>query len=470
MIFLKKSTVISILFFLYATLVFTGTFASASDQLMETKKDLNRWPDPVIVSGSLLNTVVGKPIANLRLYAFNKGVFEPIRYQIDEMTEENGDWILTKGPLPNREMSNAAFDTWDKLLFMADDTGDRCQKEAWSQGYTEGIEIEMIDPLTNEKGWCYLLYFDDKPPARSSLPDYIQYDYETETIKTDYFGAQTIITENGEHSNFYKNLYVTEKAGGNGKNFVDRLKLRITIKMFFGSVTIRLTEGRLRGNTLAYKKGPIRLIKRLEQYVLLPGGVKAVRAVADITQYRNIGNSPITFQVPFRMDKLVSSLIIRSGTDYNENIIGSKIYNSKNLQGLLVDGKMDENDLNFDNSFDDWRLITGEFGTYMNRTIPSADVKKYVDIKMDLIDDLTKPNPPEEYPGSVGFIHHIFDVGNAPKGKYVMFLEFYMIPNFSMDDVTTYRNYVDNPIRIRVGRKEAKNQSLLIANLCKKYK
>ena len=89
---------------------------------------------------------------------------------------------------------------------------------------------------------------------------------------------------------------------------VDRLKLRITIKLFFGTMTLNLSEGRIKGDTLAYKRGPIRLIRRLEQYILLPGGIKILRVVADINQYRNIGNCPAIFQIPFRIDRLVSGV------------------------------------------------------------------------------------------------------------------------------------------------------------------
>jgi len=474
---IKKVFFPIILLFLITILSEQLTFnrtAKASPKATEISTDLRtikRWVDPVTVDGALLSEMQGLPIANLRLYAFRTGIFEPVRYQIDEMTGLNGDWILPEGPLPNAELGNSKFDPWDKLLFMADDTGDKADREKWVPGYSKGVEIEITDPLTREKGWAYLLYFDSDPPARSSLPPYVRYDFETETLDTDYVLGQSIITEDGKHSNYYKHLSIPESAGGNGKNFVDRLKVRATVKIFFGTITLRLNEGRIQGDTLAFKDGPIRLIRRLEQYVLLPTGIKVLRAVADINQYRNIGNCPIIFQIPFQMNYLVSSFVINFGTDYSENAFGAKIYNSNNLQGFLVDGKMDDNEKNnFNSSFDKWRLITGDIGTFMNRTIMAPEVEKHVIISMGLVDDLEKEFPPERYPGTIGCLWQEWDVGNAPKGKYTMFLEFYWVPNYTAGDESKYLNYTDNPIIIRVGENQAKNQPLIETNLCDKYR
>ncbi len=460
-----------ILFLSFTTILFAiNTFAQEVTEMTPAYKDLKRWPDPVIMAGSLLQEMHGRPVSHLRLYAFCNGRFEPIRYQVDEMTGEDGDWVLSEGPLSNEELGNETFDPWDKLLFMASDTGDRATKEIWTKGYTIAKEIEIVDPLTGEKGWCYLFYYASNPPPRSPLPDYIFYDYDTEILRTDYLCGQNIITEDGEHSNYYKYLIMPEKAGGNGKNMADRLKIRITIKLFFGSFTIKLSEGRIKGDTLAYKKGPIRLIRRLEQYVLLPGGIKVLRAVADINQFRNIGNCPAIFQLPFRMDRFVSSFALRTGTDYSKNAFGSMIYNSNNLEGIIVDGKMSEMEHNFNPAFDDWRLITGDIGTFMNRTVPFPEVKKHINITMGIIDDVDRPYPPEAYPGSIGYLWQESELGKAPKGRYVMFLEFYWIPNFKPGDQFKYLNYLDHPLKIRVDDQEAASQTILITNLGEKYK
>ncbi len=436
------------------------------------QKTLNRWVDPVIMDGGLVSEMTGLPIANMRLYVHKNGSFDPIRYQIDEMTEENGDWILPEGPIPNGELGNGEFNTWDMLIFMADDTGDKAAKEVWTSGYTKGIEIEVIDPLTKEKGWCYLLYFTSNPPARSSLPDYTTFDFEANTETSDYRQVEDIITEDGFRTTYYKSFSIPKQAGGNDKSFVDRLKIRVTVKMFFNTVTLKFSEENLKSRVLAYKRGPVRVIKRVEQYALLPGGIKVLRAVSDILQCRATATCPIIWQIPFRLDKVVSSLVMRFGTDYNKNVIGARVVNSSNPQGFLVDGKMDDDELNnFNPVFDKWRLITGDCGTFMTRTIPTQEILKHVKMSMGLIDDITQVYPPESDPGTIGYLYQDWDIGKAPKGTYYMFLDFYWVPNYKPGDEFKYTNYMDHPLKIQVGDQERTSQVLhYTTNLCKRYK
>jgi len=196
-----------------------------------------------------------------------------------------------------------------------------------------------------------------------------------------------------------------------------------------------------------------------------------MRAVSDVSLYRNISTAPVVFQVPFRLDRIVSSFFVQAGTDYNENAFGAKVYNSNNLQGFLVDGKMDDNESNnFNASFDEWRMITGDIGTFMSRTIPDPGAKKYVKASIGYLDDVTKEPPPERYLGTIGHIWQEWDVGKAPKGKYYIFLENYCIPYYKPGDEVEYMNYKDSPVHIYIKGRKGENQTVLIANLGKKYR
>ncbi len=445
-------------------------FSFDAEGAVIAKKTIGRYVDQVVVDGKLLQEISGVSLANLRVYSYRNGSFQPIRFQLDEMTADKGDWIFPEGPVANGELSNSKLDTWDKLILMVDDTGDKVSKEEWTDGYTKGVEVEVVDPLNGEKGWCYLLYFASNPPAKSALPDYFRFNYETNEEFSDYRYVRDIITKDGKRTTYYECFSIPKNAGGSGESFVDRLKIRPTIKIMFGKVTIRLSEEKVASNTIAYKRGPVRINKRLEQYAILPGGIKALRAITDIIQCRATATSPVLFQVPFKMNTIVTSFVLRIGTDYNKNAFGAKIYNSNNTEGLLVDGKMDANERNFNTAFDKWRLITGPCGTFMTRSIPSEEIMKYAKVKMGYIDDLTALDPPESTPGCIGYLYQDWDISAAPRGKYFMFLDFYWIPNFKKGEEVDYSNYMDHPVKIRVGEKEAGNQADLIANVGEKYK
>ena len=59
-----------------------------------------RFPDPVLIQGKSFPGITGGPLGNYRVYACRMGQFLPIRFQIDEMTEE-GDFIFPYGKLNN---------------------------------------------------------------------------------------------------------------------------------------------------------------------------------------------------------------------------------------------------------------------------------------------------------------------------------------------------------------------------------
>ena len=435
------------------------------------KKTLKRKVDPVIMDGKLASEIIGSPLEGLRLYAFRNGKFEPIRFQIDEMTGENGDWILYGGPVPNWDLSNGKFDTWDKLLFMAEDTGDKAPKEAWIPGYSRGSEIEVIDPLTGQKGWCYLFYFASNCPPRSNLPDYVKYDYNTETTQGSSYYYQYIITKDGLHSTYYKVMSLKGK-NGIGKNFVDRLKVRPTLKII-GALPIRFNEENLKSNVIAYKTGPVRAIRRVEQYVQI-AWMKSLRAVVDVMYYADVVTVPMIVTIPIRPSALGSSLVVRFGTDYAPNAFSDMYaYNSSNPKGFLINGKMDEAKKNFNPEFDSWRLVRGEQmgGAFMTRTIVNPKYRQYLKLKMGFIDDNTMKDSPENNPGLYGYMWQDWDISDIPSGKFCFcFLEFYGISPYKPGDEISYCNYMDHLLKIKSGNQESINRATLLPELGDRYK
>lgn len=456
----------------FVVFCFAGTaWMADADEQVQAEKNLRRRVDPVIMNGKLAGEILGCPVANLRLYASRDGVLEPIRFQIDEMTGENGDWILPQGPLPNADLSNGTFDPWDKLVFMAEDTGDRVTNDAWKKGCAKGAEIEVIDPLTNEKGWCYLLLFASSPPALSSLSNCVNYDYNNEILEADFWHLEYIITQDGLHSTFYKAICLKDEDGV-GPNFVDRLKARPTLKAALGALTFHFNEEMLKSDVLAYKIGAVRTIRRVEQYAQI-AGFKALRVVLDNMYARYVVTVPVTFRVPFKPSSVGMSIVIRFGTDYNPEIMaGSTICNSSNSRGFSINGKMDDGEEKFNPEFDNWRLIAGDRigGAFMTRTVLTPELRENIKITMGLTDDSSQKDPPETHPGLCGYLWQDWDLTRLPRGKYWLFLEFYGIRGWKSGDEVPYCNYLDHPVRIRVGSQESQSQPLVLPELGDRYR
>ena len=433
-------------------------------------KTLQRKIDPVIMEGALAREVIGCSVENLRLYAHRGGAFEPIPFQIDEMTGPDGDWIMTGGPVKSVDLSNGRFDEWDRLVFMAEDTGDRVSPATWTGQAERGSQIEVVDPLTGEKGWCTFLCFASDPPARATQPPYVRYDYDTEIFQSDIWGIEYIITEDGRHTTFYKRHWVTEAAGGTGENFVDRLKIRPRITAL--GIPIHLNEERLRSNVIAHHIGPVRLIRRVEQYVKI-GGLPAVRVVADVNYYRYGATVPVQFNVPItRPRRLGVTVVVRAGTDFGPVVLGSRAYSSVNPDGHLVDGKGTHVLFPHDPQKDIWSLTTGKWGTYMTRVFaPRELVEADVTFTMGMIDDLGFHDPPENFPGSVNFVFTEWDFSDVSRtGQHHLYLEFYSLPHYERGDEVRFLQYMDHPLRTRVGSRESASQPLLRPELEERYR
>jgi hypothetical protein len=236
-------------------------------------------------------------------------------------------------------------------------------------------------------------------------------------------------------------------------------------------ITVNLNEENVKCNVIAHNIGPIRLIRRLEQYVSI-AGIPALRVVEDVIYYKYTSTVPVMFTVPMNNPRKIGvSVVIRFGTDYGPNVIGSRCYSSTNRpEGFLVNGKMDDGEELYSSEMDNWRLITGKFGTFMTRTMLTPEIKKNIGIRMGMIDDDKYLYPPETYPGSIGYAWQDWDFSDAKKGEYYLYVEFYFLPFYKKGDEMHFLNYLDHPPKIKVGSLEDESQMLLRPEYEKRYK
>jgi len=77
---------------------------------------------------------------------------------------------------------------------------------------------------------------------------------------------------------------------------------------------------------------------------------------------------------------------------------------------------------------------------------------------MGLIDDETQAAPPETYPGSIGYMYEDWSVGNLPRGKYHLFVQWCFPPRYKPGVEVPYLNTLDHPLKIRSETQEDVSQ------------
>jgi len=139
-------------------------------------KTLSRFHDAVVLPFGCLPMRGGKA-AGIRLYRLRAGQWESIPYQIDAR-DRDGEYV----PAEDAEAPDLVVDADDELVFMARDSGDRAARAVLAPA----VEIELRDPLTEDRGWVYVFEFSGLAPPRSPRR-YVSYDAANDEVRAESY-------------------------------------------------------------------------------------------------------------------------------------------------------------------------------------------------------------------------------------------------------------------------------------------
>ncbi len=439
------------------------------------KKTLKRKIDPTVVKGEPLSRLFGKPIEGLRLYIAKDGALAPAPYQIDKVNADD-EFIFDPSLEPEKaaerkerfediaedlppeklaEEKKKAFwkedikslDYNDDLSFMSWDSGDRAPKTLWPEGATEGVELELTDPLDGGKAWAYLLYFPKDPPPISSK-DYMKYHPETDTVESDFYIFKFL---NGNPL-LLSTILTKDGKGGILPDTIDRLKMRIEIKpLFFFSFT--LDEENISGITIAYKDGPVRVIRRNRFWATLLFLRVTPKADVDVIFWPNGMYAPSIIDQPFDPAVLLrEGSCIKGGADLNRNSWGSKLWTRDN-KPFVLDGKMSEAEKNLVLEDQSWFIVYREkekLGIFGSVSFNEDLVKAGMVANLYYLDDMHFNDQPEEEPGA-GLLGYELDMMKLPKGKHIFMVRQFVLRDFMPGDEVQFLNLSEHPIEV-IGR------------------
>ncbi|OGP57002.1 MAG: hypothetical protein A2V67_00390 [Deltaproteobacteria bacterium RBG_13_61_14] len=427
-----------------------------------------RYYEPVEVPGEVLVPLQGASLSKLAVYSFRKGSFSPLLFQIDELTPE-GSFILTLGPEANPDEGNGILDRQDLVVFMARDASEKAPEGLAPEGADLAVAVQLKDPVTGGQTWVYVARFPTAPSLCALKPVSVLIDQGgVFNFRFPTYGYDAIINEQEKKpipTIFINKLWVTPEAGGNGKNILDRQKIRGEISFLGGIIKVPINEKIVSGGVVAYKPGPVRILIHSTMYPLLPLKIKGPRFYIDSVMVDTLTLTTTIVDVPFDPGSLITEMTLSFGTDLSPEAKGMRYYNSTHLQGFPIDGEMDESERKFNEAKDEWRLVTGAQGTQIQFT--RFDPKFLTDGKSysTYSDNEKEERPPENYPGDIGYASDKIVVKSLPAGAYhietfgCVPYAFYRPEGLNREFLQEILQIATSPLEIEVQGKKAPNQA-----------
>ncbi len=317
-----------------------------------------------VIQKTALPPLAGMVISEWRAYRYDARTdqWSAVPFQIDEL-DSRGRW---------EKFSNDTTDVDDELVFMPKSLGDRAGASQWLLSETARraprIELEFVDPLaTDRKGWLYLYRADGSEPP---LPSLFSYAAGPDGMPA----ADTVMTPTfhlGRNHNGWMD-YLT--IGNNKVDLIDRFKLRLAGKMFFGpsyDINEDYVEAKTGDNVVFFIPGPVRALHIIKASFLLEKlklPLMPKRSTFDYYyQY-----FPHSFKISAETDLDASLLAIfgvqlmRQSLDFSDQATGMRVYSPFNREGLLIDGRADQPVETVSGGVENnWVMVSGAQGTVL---------------------------------------------------------------------------------------------------------
>lgn len=359
--------------------------------------------DVARIPGADLRTFAGYQLDQLSLLACIRRTCRPIPFQIDQR-DASGNWVLDQGPEPNEAQASGVLQEGDLLLFMATDAAERADQADLPRA-SAAAEIAVQDALSSTTSWVYLLAYPQHAPR--SHVSYVQYDPVNDRVQ----GAHVSLGfRNGVPD--YLALNGAGPGAQHGANLLDRLKVRATATFLWGLIHFSRDENDLTTQFVAWKQGPIRVIRRQRQWVRIGWGIRSPTFGSYTYFYRDFAELPVSLRLNFPPHYFFGDIAVRTVLDFRD-LTGWFVWTPSLPAPLPIDGTMtaakralnDASDVTF-------ALVSPQVTLVQTMDLsPSlASVHRHLSyVEGD------RPDPPEAVPGAepaIGFrLDHWENVG-----------------------------------------------------------
>ncbi|MGO9605313.1 MAG: hypothetical protein ACLQAT_18310 [Candidatus Binataceae bacterium] len=347
---------------------------------------------PLILKGAQVPGLVGARIDRLEVLAVHNGRLEPIPFQADEIAID-GSYALPGGPQPTVDDSPGIIDNEDEVAMMISDLGERAATSVLPHG---AFEIAVSDPLGGQDRYAYIAAVDS---PRLSPVSYVAFDPAADSIETTHY---RVGLTNGLPSDFAMQDRMNERR----PNLIDRFKVRLSTTVLH-LFRFSFSEDDIHSRTLAWKAGPIRVIRRLSHSVNLVLGLHSPVFERNDFFYRDYLENPFKMHLSWAPRIFFGDIRVRLDLDFNDLSGYEVLWSQMAMPPVRIgDAKMEEAIAHAPAASVSWIAFRGHGHTTIQTLAPTPDLP-LLNRQLYFRDDPNTPDPPErvrgEHPG-IGYV------------------------------------------------------------------
>jgi hypothetical protein len=387
-----------------------------------------------------LRKLARTPVEHVGVLARRDGALVAVPFQIDE---RQGRLIaMPGGAQPSGDAKPGVLDPDDLLVVLPCDAGTRSTPEALAArvpGLRTWREVQIDDPLDGTRGFAYVVVA-DTPPATERR--YVAYDAGADLVATARYQLGMVQA--------LPDYFAVAMQGPLGPNLLDGLRLRAEATLHGGLATFRLNERDARHSLMAWKAGPVRVVRRSRHDVEILAGIHVSAGIANTAFYPLHVFGPGTLRLPISPGLVFRSVWGMGGVDLRDLRGWRLVAPGGPPGGFPIDGAMDAAERAFA-ADGTWFVLAREREAILVTITLSANLAARIPFGIVYEDDATRTAPPERVPGSVPLVaFRGRDLERLPPDRYHFDLRVFLLPDHRPGDAERVLRQRDAPLVVTV--------------------
>ncbi|HXJ35411.1 MAG TPA: hypothetical protein VMS22_15365 [Candidatus Eisenbacteria bacterium] len=384
-----------------------------------------RRHEHVDVATHELRKLARTPIGRIGVVAQRGGAVVPIPFQVDE--REGRKIAMPDGDEPTGDSKPGVLDPDDLLVFLPCDAGLRVDRErlaAAVSGLETWREVEVVDPIDGTHGFAYVVVAEHPPATDRS---YVAYDSKNDLVSTAAYRMGMVQA--------LPSYFAVALGHPLGPNLLDGLRLRAEGTLLGNLATVHLTERDARHTLIAWRAGPVRVVRRSRHDVDLLGiGIHISAGVANTAFYPLHVFGPGSMKLPISPGLLFRRITAMGGVDLRDLRGWRFVAPGTPPGGLAIDGTMDEVERAF-TANGTWFVLVHEREAILVTITLSENLARAIPFGIVYDDDASHASPPELDPGHVPLVgFQGRGLERLPADRYHFDLRVFLLPDYRPGD------------------------------------